>query len=970
MIALRRKPKRREAEAEEPVGDGADAAGDEAPEEAGRAEAGEATPPALAGDDQALAPDGEAEEGAAGAEADPAGDDAPGEALAPGGAPANDDALAVLPGDGRPPAEERAHRPRGRLLEAITPFALWGSLALVLASLVYAAWIGGVDTVVAATFGAGLLAFGTLLLLASATRAYSPLLLTGLVLGRRGRGEQRRAVLAGQDILSALGLAEDILSADPEARLVTTREGVVVYANEAYMRIAEEAGVIGATGLPPRIDRLFGQAGGESTKMFRLARAARSGAEGDEVVTQAMGRGGRGRGEDEVPRRRFEVAVRPMASGDHLGSGHVAWRLREVPIENARDDLRAAFGSYPRAVFALERSGNLAWMNARAAEAIGVRQGTALKLSDFLLGETNDLTAGLSAADGEEFEARLRDRQEGFGGSVVLTAFARGGVGEGFACVEMVQKGGVAREAGAGELSSDVADAPFGVMVLEGDPSSDAKITYANALIGEALGAEAGKTIGTVLPAGALRDLSSALAAYRKAQERKDARKAERDPLTREVEFSVGEGASARIMRMQARPVRRRRGAYGPRQTVLYIVDITKERRVQEDRTHDAKLKELGKITGVIAHDFNNLLLVVMGSTELLMRRHQAGDPSYPDLVLIKENAQRARNLTQNLLAFSRKQTLQQEVLSLTDVLSDFTPFLARYVTERIKVEVRHGRGLPAVKADKSQLELALMNLAVNARDAMPEGGTLTLSTKDVPASEIKRYGYAVLPEAEHVLIEVADDGRGVPEAIAEQIFEPFFTTKGEGKGTGLGLSTVHGIVGQMGGRIFLHNRPGPGVGSGATFRIFLPALTEEEARAARSAERAHQPNENQDLTGKGRILIVEDEDGVRNIVVRALSMCGYEITEAEDGDDALEIIEDEPPFDLVLTDIMMPEMDGPTLIAQAGTKLAGAKVIFMSGYAETAMREKLGEIEATGYLQKPFTLKKVAAVVKEALGG
>ncbi|MBB4658678.1 response regulator [Parvularcula dongshanensis] len=857
-----------------------------------------------------------------------------------------------------PVAEQpRPRKPKARasLLETLTPFVLWLSLLLVLGSLGYAAWIGGVDQTVALLFGGGLLAFGTLMLLASASRAYSPLLLSGLMFRGRGRGPQRRAVLAGQDILTALGLAEKILSADPEARLVTTRDGVVVYANEAYMRIAEEAGVVGATGLPPRIERLFGQAGGESTKMFRLARAARSGAEGDEVITQAMGR--IAPGDADLPRRRFEVAVRPMGSDGR----HVAWRLREVPVENARDDLRAAFANYPRAVFALERSGNLAWTNAAAARMIGLRPGATVALSDFVLGETSELVSTLWDAAGEEVEARIRDRDAKNGpghAGVVLTAFARGGIGEGFACVEMLPKGGLVREAGAQELSSDVAEAPIGVAVLEGDPGADARITYSNRLMTDALGAEDGASVATVLPQTALRDIAAALKARAPSQ-----------PLTRRIELSMGKGAQARLFEVYARPIKRRRGAYGPRQTVLYAIDVTAQRRLQEDATHDAKLKQVGQLAGAIAHDFNNLLLVVMGSTELLMRRHSAGDPSYPDLVLIKENAQRARNLTRNLLAFSRKQTLQQEVLSLTEVLSEFTPFLARYVTERVKVDVRHGRALPAVKADKGQLELALMNLAVNARDAMPKGGNLTIETKTVRPDEVRGYGYAVLEEIAYVLIEVADDGTGVPEDIAEKIFEPFFTTKGEGKGTGLGLSTVHGIIGQMGGRIFLHNRTAPGAPTGATFRIFLPALGEEEARQAQGA-RAHQPNENADLTGKGRILIVEDDPGVRSIVVRALGMCGYEIVEAEDGDEALGIIEDEKPFDLVLTDIMMPEMDGPTLIAEAGEKLRGAKVIFMSGYAETAMRDKLSETQGAGYLQKPFTLKKVAATVKEALSG
>jgi two-component system cell cycle sensor histidine kinase/response regulator CckA len=439
-------------------------------------------------------------------------------------------------------------------------------------------------------------------------------------------------------------------------------------------------------------------------------------------------------------------------------------------------------------------------------------------------------------------------------------------------------------------------------------------------------------------------------------------------PLTKPIEVRVGEGAQAHTFRLFARPVRRRRGAYGPRQTVLYAVDITYQRRMEEESVQGQKLQQIGQIAGSVAHDFNNLLLVVKGSTELLMRNHPVGDPSYRDLAMIYETSQRAQDLTRNLLAFSRKQTLTPEICSITELLNDFTPALKRCVSEKVQLNVVHGRNLPEVKCDKGQVDLAIMNLAVNARDAMAGkgGGSLRIETKHVPADQIADYGYEVLEETDHVLIEVADTGGGVPAEHTEDIFEPFFTTKGEGQGTGLGLSTVAGAIGQMGGRIFLYNR----LGEGATFRIFLPAVTAEEAKlAAERRQETKRAEEAQDPTGKGRILVVEDEDGVRSIVTRALQMCGYEIHEATDGEEALEMIEeDEERFDLILTDIMMPEMDGPTLIQEAGEKLRGAKVVFMSGYAETAMREKLNEIEGARYLQKPFTLTSVAAVVKEAL--
>jgi two-component system cell cycle sensor histidine kinase/response regulator CckA len=524
--------------------------------------------------------------------------------------------------------------------------------------------------------------------------------------------------------------------------------------------------------------------------------------------------------------------------------------------------------------------------------------------------------------------------------------------------VEVAEKTGLSADPEGIQAGADLSDAPFGVAVLEGDPSADGKVTYANGLFRQFFPAAAeGARLAGVLSQQSVTELAAALKS-----------KPQNKPLTKPFEVRVGEGAQAHTFRIFARPVRRRRGAYGQRQTVLYAVDITYQRRMEEETVQGQKLQQIGQIAGSVAHDFNNLLVVVMGSTELLMRNHPVGDPSYKDLSLIYETAQRAQNLTRNLLAFSRKQTLKPEVCSITELLNDFTPALKRYVSEKVSLDVVHGRNIPEVKADKGQIHLAVMNLAVNARDAMPGGGNLRIETKHVAAEDIADFGYEVLEEVDHVLIEVADSGEGVPNHIADQIFEPFFTTKGEGQGTGLGLSTVAGAIAQMGGRIFLFNRPG----EGATFRIFLPTVSAEEAAAA-AARRRDQDVQIDDAaadpTGKGRILVVEDEDGVRSIVVRALGMCGYEIVEACDGDEALEIIEsDEDRFDLVLTDIMMPEMDGPTLIEEAGAKLKGAKVVFMSGYAEAAMRDKLNSIEGARYLQKPFTLTSVASVVKEAL--
>ncbi|MEO1043713.1 MAG: ATP-binding protein, partial [Pseudomonadota bacterium] len=806
-----------------------------------------------------------------------------------------------------------------KVAEVITPLAMWLSMALVIASLVYGAWTGGVDVIVASLFGGGLLTFGTILILAGAAKAYSPILLTSFLWKRLRKNKANAAVLAGSEILNTLGLAEAIIDADADARLVTTPDGVVVYANDAYLRVAEEAGVKGSTGLPPRIDRLFGQSGTESSKMFRLAKACRSGTAAEEILTQTMGSAAQA-AQGELPLRRFNVFVRPMRpAGD--GEVYSAWRLHEMPVDRRQDSLKSAYFNLPKAVVALERSGAIAWMNVKAAELFGTKPGHTLALGDVIMGEIKPVISHLWEADAEEYEARIRDRspdRPGTSRDVILTPFTKGGPGEGFVCVEVVEKGAQTTDATGIQAGADLTEAPFGVAILEGDPSTDGRITYANNLFGSYFPeASEGARFSTVLSATAINELSAAMRA-RQSQK----------PLTKPIEIRVGEGAQAHIFRVYARPVRRRRGAYGPRQTVLYAVDITYQRRMEEDSVQGQKLQQIGQIAGSVAHDFNNLLVVVMGSTELLMRNHPVGDPSYRDLAMIYETAQRAQNLTRNLLAFSRKQTLKPEVCSLTELLNDFTPALKRYVSEKVSLEVVHGRSIPQVKADKGQIHLAVMNLAVNARDAMPGGGSLRIETKHVPADEIADFGYEVLEEVDHVLVEVADTGGGVPAEHADHIFEPFYTTKGEGQGTGLGLSTVSGAIAQMGGRIFLYNRPE----EGATFRIFLPAVSQEEAEAAaeRNAVNTVKNEEAADPTGKGRILVVEDEDGVRSIVVRALTMCGYEIVEASDGDEALEILEeDKERFDLVLTDIMMPEMDGPTLIEEAGEKLRGAQVVF-----------------------------------------
>ncbi len=753
--------------------------------------------------------------------------------------------------------------------------------------------------------------------------------------GRRP-GDSR---LAGVDMLSALGLAEKVLDADVDARLVTRRDGVLVYANPAYAQLADEAGVLGRSGLPPRVDRLFAQQGGEATKIFRLCRAAKSASAADEIICQRIGLADGGR------RRRFEVSVRPIEGADD----YVGWRLRELPLEEETVDvLAASFADFPRPVFAIEKSGEIAWTNAAMRALLGVDRGGLARIDDIVLGETEELVRGLWRIDQEALSARIRlgdDSEE-----ARFVAYRRGGIGEGFVCVELVPNA-PGRAEDDNPVSADLSEAPFGVAMVEGEIASDARVVEANKAFSQAFGGvKKNAPLSRLLSPAALGELDEEIR-----------RKSASGASPRPIEASLREGSGA--IALYARPVHRRRGAYGARRTLLYSVDATDRRRIEEESRRDQKLKSIGKLTSAIAHDFNNLLQVVLGNCERLMLRHPVGDPDYGELLLIRGNALRASNQIKQLLAFSRTQTLKREVLSMTELLREWAHFLNSAVGEKVRIDVINGRGLPAVKVDKNQFESALMNLAVNARDAMGAGGgRLTIKTSLIPAPEMKAT-HPRLTAVDHLLIEVADTGPGVPVEIRDRIFDPFFTTKDVGKGTGLGLSTVYGIVTQMEGAITVGDAPG----GGALFRILLPAHVGEAEAEAAPRDAGKGPV---DLTGAGRILVVEDEDAVRNFVVTALEDCGYEVTTAADAEEALERIAEAPTgFDLILSDVMMPDIDGPTMVARAREKHnLAAKVIFMSAYAESTIREQIDSLSDVAYIQKPFTLKGLAAKVKEAL--
>ncbi|MGU3493157.1 response regulator [Xanthobacteraceae bacterium A53D] len=393
----------------------------------------------------------------------------------------------------------------------------------------------------------------------------------------------------------------------------------------------------------------------------------------------------------------------------------------------------------------------------------------------------------------------------------------------------------------------------------------------------------------------------------------------------------------------------------------VYAVDTTAQKTLEAQFAQSQKMQAIGQLAGGVAHDFNNVLTAIIGYCDLLLASHRPSDPSFPDIMQIKQNANRAAGLVRQLLAFSRRQTLRPQVIQLTDVISDLSMLLRRLIGETISLEVEHGRDLWPVKVDVNQFEQVIVNLAVNARDAMPGGGVLTLRTANVAAAGCAAYDG--LPAADYVLIEVVDTGTGIPPDIMDKIFEPFFSTKEVGKGTGLGLSTVYGIVEQTGGTILAASTEG----QGTTFRVFLPRhAAEAEPAETRPAEAEQKTG---DLTGHGTVLLVEDEDAVRAFATRALTARGYNVLAAASGAEALAIVDGaQHRFDLVVSDVVMPEMDGPTLLRELRARHPELKVIFISGYAEEAFARNLPATESFSFLAKPFSLKQLVAAVKEAM--
>jgi two-component system cell cycle sensor histidine kinase/response regulator CckA len=775
--------------------------------------------------------------------------------------------------------------------------------------------------------------------------------------------------VAGQE--SGDALFKELAESSSDGMIVTDTAGRVLYANSAYLTLVNATD---RNDVRP-VERAFIGDPHVSEAVYRLLKAGREGRRLQEEVRVAGPKGD--------PARWLRLRVRPLDDGKRQAGGTV-WTVADVTRErerqeNAFQELQHAIDYLdhaPGGFFSADAKGEIVYLNATLAgwldqDLAQVGSG-GLKLSDIMRGDGAALLSTIVPMPGdvktEIFDLDLKTR----GGRSVparllhKVAFAADGT-PGASRTLVLNR---ARDDGTDpQRAAEVRfmrffqHTPMAIATVD----KAGKVARTNPLFArlfQGVLQDEGGNNRSVLAVVAERDRPGLDAAIRKAFD------GQGDIAPVDAALA---GDGERWGRFYIAAVEEERDTEA---AILYVLETTEQRKLENQFAQSEKMKSVGQLAGGIAHDFNNVLSAIMMATDFLLNAHKPTDPSFQDIMQIKQNANRAASLVRQLLAFSRRQTLRPQVLDLGEVLSDLTMLLRRLIGEKVSLEVVHGRDLWPVKADISQFEQVVVNLCVNARDAMPDGGKVVIRTRNVSTGESARFSYAAMPAAEYVLIEVADTGSGIPPGIIDKIFEPFFSTKEVGKGTGLGLSTVYGIVKQTGGFIF----PESELGRGTSFRIFLPrhvAGIEPETPqiespaidGALAAAEQVVKLAGADLTGQGTILLVEDEEGLRALNARGLISRGYTVLQAGNGIEAIDVLERRGGnVDLIVSDVVMPEMDGPTLLKELRRRNPDLKIIFVSGYAEEAFEKNLSDGGQFAFLPKPFTLKQLVAAVKETM--
>ncbi|WP_306119368.1 MULTISPECIES: ATP-binding protein [unclassified Roseitalea] len=752
---------------------------------------------------------------------------------------------------------------------------------------------------------------------------------------------------------------------------ITDESDAVVYTNQAYRTL------IGATGdvAVQTPEAVLSRHDDAANALYRLANSAARGAEAEEEFRLLNGLGPQA----SAPRW-YRASVHPVPT-QRADKPLKAWRIADITGEREEQEeyfleLQKAIDHLDRApvgFFAADGAGRIQYVNATLAEWLG------LDLTDFVPGERKleDLVAG----EGLSLLTGIKADPGTVRSAIVDVDLAK--VNGERLPVQLVHRVQTARDGLLGPTRTIVIHRGEGAESAQDLRSAEVRFNRffnSTPMAIAALDAE-GRILRTNASfAGLFAPLADhdAIARqvrfasiihendrdrFEKAFAAAKANRAKIDPFDTVI-HGEGEQRHVRIfVNAVTSPVE---AAGGDEAAIVHAMDTTEQKALEAQMAQSQKMQAVGQLAGGIAHDFNNVLTAIIMASDLLLTTHRPSDPSFPDIMNIKQNANRAASLVRQLLAFSRRQTLRPEVLSLTDVLADLRMLLSRLIGNEIKLTIEHGRDLWPVKADLGQFEQVIVNLAVNSRDAMPDGGELTIRTRNLAADAVAESGATGIEPGDYVSIEVTDTGVGIEADVLEKIFEPFFTTKEVGKGTGLGLSMVYGIVKQTGGSIHATSE----VGRGTTFTILLPRHVAEATRAPVRKEAAEDVR-TRDLSGSATVLLVEDEDAVRMGGVRALTSRGYTVLEAADGLEALEVLEQaEAGVDIVVSDVVMPEMDGPSLLREVRKTHPDIKFIFVSGYAEDAFAKNLPEGAQFGFLPKPFSLKQLATKVKETLEG
>jgi two-component system, cell cycle sensor histidine kinase and response regulator CckA len=658
--------------------------------------------------------------------------------------------------------------------------------------------------------------------------------------------------------------------------------------------------------------------------------------------------------------RWFTIAAQPVAGW----AGYVHWRIDDVTnqresersIREEREKLIDFTDNSPVGFFSVDESGRFVFVNATLARWLGEDIGSLLAgghIHAFMEAPPkNGAPYDLTEKGGTRQVAELH--MKGVGGRTFLASVnqtvvfedegrvrTRGVMHDLTAEREMRQ----ALQASEDRFQRFFEDAPLGIALVDSNGVlKDCNAALAG-MLGQTIDVLEGKNFKNYLADEYRQSVMAALSQIGTGA---------RYPAPMEIIIKGAKNVSAQ---MHARKIT------GSENIVLHFIDLTEQKLLEAQFVQSQKMQAIGQLAGGVAHDFNNLLTAIIGFCDLLFLRHKPSDPSFGDIMQIKQNSNRAANLVRQLLAFSRQQTLRPKVQDVTDILTEVSHLLRRLIGANIELDLNHGVDLGLVKVDVGQMEQVLMNLAVNARDAMEQGGKLSISTRNFVNTESMAMGNDEMPTGQWVVIDVADTGCGISPENMSRVLEPFFTTKDVGQGTGLGLATVYGIVRQTGGYLGLQST----VGTGTVFSIYLPRLSEAEAKAGVEVKKTDDESTG-DLTGTAKILLVEDEDAVRTFSTRALTNKGYRVVGAESGEAALKLLETEDlkTIDLLITDVMMPGMDGPTMVKKIREKSPAIKIIFISGYTEDRLKDHMGA--NIFFLPKPFTLKQLAEKVKEAL--